>query len=182
MTIERPMFPPRAELVDSFSHQRTPRDRPDETSPGASPRPAEGIGRRSLLVALVALPAAAPTAAHVSSDPVHAMIEQHKVLSAAYTAAVNHPGVGAVGSEQSEEAEEAEEISDGAYDALLDRAERLFAFRPPTLAGVAALLRYASVLEEWELPRGFNDNPEMQNFCATMTGAIEAIVRRGDAA
>jgi hypothetical protein len=42
MTIERPMFPPRAESVDSFSPQPGIDRRPDGTPPSDSPKPAEG--------------------------------------------------------------------------------------------------------------------------------------------
>lgn len=42
MTIERPMFPPRAESVDSISAQPAVDHRPEERPSGDSPRPAEG--------------------------------------------------------------------------------------------------------------------------------------------
>lgn len=45
MTIERPMFPPRAESQDSIIYLRRPGDRPDETPPGGSPTGTEGDAR-----------------------------------------------------------------------------------------------------------------------------------------
>jgi hypothetical protein len=94
---------------------------------------------------------AAATALADGGDAVYAMIERHKGLSDAYSVAVNHPGVGAIGADRSEVAEE---VAADAGEALLDHAEELFAFQPLTVAAVAALLRYVSVLAEWELPGG----------------------------
>ena len=47
MTIERPMFPPRAESDDSFFVYAAVEQRPDENPPGDSPKLAEGLYRRT---------------------------------------------------------------------------------------------------------------------------------------
>jgi hypothetical protein len=59
MTIERPMFPPRAESVDSLSPQAAIGQRESETLASESPKPVEGLSRRLLLGGVAALPAAA---------------------------------------------------------------------------------------------------------------------------
>jgi hypothetical protein len=58
MTIERPMFPPRAEAVDSFPLQAAGGQPDSQTLTSDSPKPASGLSRRLLMGGLVALPAA----------------------------------------------------------------------------------------------------------------------------
>jgi hypothetical protein len=64
MTIERPMFPPRAESSDLISRQCAPNHRMDETPPGDSPRPAEGPS-----AAIISFPRSRPIARHYVSTP-----------------------------------------------------------------------------------------------------------------
>jgi hypothetical protein len=64
MTIERPMFPPRAESVDSFSVQRPPGDRPDATPTGDSHKPPEGPS-----AAIISFPRSRPIARQYVSMP-----------------------------------------------------------------------------------------------------------------
>jgi hypothetical protein len=63
MTIERPMFPPRAESVDSFPLQPAIGQRERECCVSESRSPAEGLSRRAVMAG-VALAAALPIAAH----------------------------------------------------------------------------------------------------------------------
>jgi hypothetical protein len=110
-----------------------------------------------------------------SPDPVYAMIESHKVLSIAYDKAVNHPDVGDSRHPQCE----AERISNRASKDLLDQAKRLFAYKPSTSAGVAALLRYISSLQVWQMPACFSEPREvkgMKDLCRSMAVALEAAV------
>jgi hypothetical protein len=74
MTIERPMFPPRADSVDSFSLQPAIGQRGNECRLSESRRPAEGLSRRVVLAGVAsaaALPIAAvgPAAAAQASTP-----------------------------------------------------------------------------------------------------------------
>jgi hypothetical protein len=64
MTIERPMFPPRAESVDSFSPQPATGQRGSQTLTGESRRPAEGPS-----AAIISFPRARPIARHYASTP-----------------------------------------------------------------------------------------------------------------
>lgn len=74
MTIERPMFPPRAESVDSLSSQ-TATGQPDSGSLlSESPKPAQGLSRRNMLAGLAVMPIALPAAAS-GSDPIFAAID-----------------------------------------------------------------------------------------------------------
>jgi hypothetical protein len=52
MTIERPMFPPRAESVDSFSVQCPPGDRPDEMAASDAPKLAQEPGQSATILEL----------------------------------------------------------------------------------------------------------------------------------
>ena len=63
MTIERPMFPPRAESVDSFPYQPGVDHGKAERPASESLKPAEGLSRRHMLAALAILPTAIPAAA-----------------------------------------------------------------------------------------------------------------------
>jgi hypothetical protein len=76
MTIERPMFPPRAESVDSFSLQPAVLHRADGSPSGDSPRATEGLSRRHMLTALAVLPVALPAAA---ADPIFAALEAFRL-------------------------------------------------------------------------------------------------------
>lgn len=64
MTIERPMFPPRAESVDSFSLQPAIGQPESQTLAGDSRRPAEGPS-----AAILSFPRARPIARHYVSTP-----------------------------------------------------------------------------------------------------------------
>jgi hypothetical protein len=82
MTIERPMFPPRAESVDSFSHQAAIGQRERECRVSESRKPAEGLSRRMALASLAMLPVAQtvigiPMAtAAADRDPAFALISK----------------------------------------------------------------------------------------------------------
>jgi hypothetical protein len=60
MTVEHPMFPPRAESVHAFSPQPAIGQPESQTLTSDSPKPAEGLSRRNLLSALAVLPAGLP--------------------------------------------------------------------------------------------------------------------------
>jgi hypothetical protein len=97
------------------------------------------------------------------SDPVYAMIESHKALSIACDEAVDPA------------------ILDCLASDLVHLADRLFAFRPPTSAGVASLLRYISSLEVWQMPACFSEPREiegMKSLCGSLAAALEG--RRQD--
>jgi hypothetical protein len=104
-------------------------------------------------------------------DPVYAMIERHKVLSAAYDRACHHPDYYQVVVAKSE----ALEVVDRTGEALDDGAARLLALQPLTLSGVVAMLRYLAGLEDWQLPGHFTDDfADMQELCTTLAAAIVA--------
>jgi hypothetical protein len=90
MTIERPMFPPRADSVDSFPLQPDIGQPESQTLASESRKPAEGLSRRLVLAgvaAVAALPiaSAAPTAA----DPVFDLIDAHRKTHIAHMAALD---------------------------------------------------------------------------------------------
>jgi hypothetical protein len=116
-------------------------------------------------------PALAVVAIAPLTDPVFAVVERHKALSAAYDIAVNHPDVG----DDSPEFAAVNELSERATDAMLDHADVLFAFRPTKSAGVAALLRYISTLKDWQLPRDLAEPSEIEclkNLCRSLSIAL----------
>lgn len=157
MTIERPMFPPRAESVHTFSPQAAIGLPESGNLTSESGKAAEGMGRRSILAALAFLPAALPVAAEAASDPIYAAIEQHKALSVAFSAAVARPDYAQVVVAEPE----VEDFVDAAGEALCSGADRLLALQALTLPGLAVMLRYLSGLEDWQLPGRFaNDGRE----------------------
>jgi hypothetical protein len=90
MTIERPMFPPRAESVDSFSLQPAIGQRQPESHPGESRKPAERLSRRVVLAGVVSaatLPIAA--AAPAAADPLFDLIEIHRKAHLAHMEALD---------------------------------------------------------------------------------------------
>jgi hypothetical protein len=106
-----------------------------------------------------------------SADPVFAVIERHKALSAAYDVAVNHPDVG----DNSPEFAELNAISNLAGGKMIEHADVLFAFRPTSSTGVGALLRYISTLEDWQMPRGLAEPSEIEalkNLCGSLSIAL----------
>ena len=105
----------------------------------------------------------------MSADPVYAMIEEHKALSAAYGAACED------GRNPKYEVEVGR-----TGEALDDGAKRLLTFKPLTLPGVVAMLRYLSGLEDWQVPGRFNDDfSNMKELSASVAAAVEAIIRKG---
>jgi hypothetical protein len=107
------------------------------------------------------------------SDPVYKMIESHKALSIAFEKAVNHP---AVGDSSHPQYVEAELVSSRLGSDLIHLADRLFAFKPSTSAGVASLLRYISSLEVWQMPGCFSEPREievMKSLCGSLAAALE---------
>ncbi|EIG63490.1 hypothetical protein [Bradyrhizobium sp. WSM1253] len=172
MTIERPMFPPRAESVDSFSPQPATghRENPERTS--ESRKPAEGLSRRIMLGTLAVLPVAWPAAAAVP-DPVYAAIERYKALSVEYTAAVEWR---APLEDDDPDLWDAEEEASRTSAALFEQMDLIFSYRPTTIAGVVALLKYIATLEDWQMAAGLDDSNSMasvQTLCTCLAAAIE---------
>src|ERR1700733_4706635 len=92
MTIERPMFPPRAESVDSFSHQPAIGRRERERRVSESGKPSDGLCRRSVLAGLVVLPAVFPAAAAATADPAFAAIAAKLAADVAHEKAIDAQG------------------------------------------------------------------------------------------
>lgn len=144
MTIERPMFPPRA----------------------------EGLSRRNMLGALAVLPVAMPAAA-TEPDPVFAAIARYKALSAEYTIAVDR---WAPLEDDDPDLLEAEDETSRTATALFEQMDLIFTFRPSTVAGVTALLKYISTLEDWQMAAGLEDSDSMKavkTLCTCLAAAIE---------
>ena len=136
------------------------------------PPRAEALSRRTMLGALAVLPVAVPAAAAVP-DPVFAAIERYKVLSAEYTVAVDRR---APLEDDDPDLLEAEDETSRTSSALFEQMDLIFTFRPSTVAGVAALLKYISTLEDWQMPRGLEDGDSMKavtTLCTCLAAAIE---------
>ena len=84
MTLSRPMFPPRAESVDSFSLQPAIGQRERECRLSESRKPAEGLSRRLALAGLAMLPVALPAATAAEPDPAFALIAEKVAADAAH--------------------------------------------------------------------------------------------------
>ncbi|SIO56294.1 hypothetical protein SAMN05443247_08246 [Bradyrhizobium erythrophlei] len=183
----RPMFPPRAESVDSFSHQPAVDHRPHERPP----KPAEGLSRRNLMAGLALLSATLPAAAasavavsapSVNADPAFALIRAKRLADVKHCWAI-------------EAQDAAESQFGGASDAAWQAAERceaacvaaqeadwkLGTTQPTTLAGVVAVLRLANLIEdeggEWPYTDTIGPDGWHYQLRATMAAAIETILR-----
>jgi hypothetical protein len=128
-------------------------------------------------VVAVSVAAAVPTTAPAMQvglndkkpDPVYAAIEQHKKLSVAYDAAVNHPGVG----DDDPRFAEVNKLSDQSMWALFRGSEKLFDFKPTTQAGITSLLLYITTLDDWQMPGGFSESAEikgLKKLCKSICG------------
>ncbi len=166
------MFPQRAESVDSFSVQPATGQRQNDERISESRKPAEGLSRRTMLGALAVLPMALPAVA-AGPDPVFAAIERYKVLSAEHDAAVD---ISAALEDEDPDRLDAEHETSRTTDALFVEMDVIFTFRPSTVAGVAALLKYISTLEEWQMPPGLEDGNVLrtvQTLCTCLAAALE---------
>jgi hypothetical protein len=208
MTIERPMFPPRAESVDSFSPQPAIGQPESQTLTSDSPKPAEGLSRRNMLSTLAVLPAALPVLPVAAApnppqgfhavigpdgrvwfeadeaDPAFALIAEKRAADIAHGNAIDaqDEADGRYG-DDSEQAWDAAEACEEACDRAMDVAWQLARTAPTTLAGVAAILRFANQHEdegfEWANTDAIGREGWHYQLRATMAQAIETIIRRG---
>jgi hypothetical protein len=136
--------------------------------------------RRHLLTIAAggAVAAAIPTtvvtaAAATEPDPVFATIERYKVLSAEYTAAVDRS---APLEPEDPDYLEAEDETERTGTALFEQMDLIFSFRPSTVAGVAALLKYITTLKDWQMAPGLEDGEgaaAVETLCTCLAEAIE---------
>ncbi|MBR0974100.1 hypothetical protein [Bradyrhizobium japonicum] len=119
-----------------------------------------------------ALPLPAP-AIGAAADPVFAAIERYNVLSSEYTVAVDRR---APLEQDDPDLWETEAETARTCSALFEQMDLLFSYRPTTIAGVAALLKYISTLEEWQMPPGLEDGDgkkAAQRLCTCLAAALE---------
>jgi hypothetical protein len=191
MTIERPMFPPRAESMDSFSQQSAIGQPERECRVSESRRLAEGLSRRLVLAGVasaLALPAAAaiPIIEPATIDPAFAFIadklaadtDHGEAIDAQDDADVEHGF-------DSQAAWDANERCEAACHAVNRVDWRLATTPPTTLAGVAAVLRFANKIEdggmEWPATDTIGPVGWHYQLRATMAAAIEALIEAGKA-
>ena len=162
----------RADCVHSTPPLRTPID---TTRRNLIAQAAAAVAGGALLGATLPLPEAAG-AAQPLVDPVYAAITRREQISILYTAAVDRSG----DMEASHpDYEEAVGITAEVSTALFEqRSKPIFGFRPTTLAGVTALLRYIAKLEAWHIGRARGlEEPDAQDavqaLCASIATAIE---------
>ncbi|MDH2341523.1 hypothetical protein [Bradyrhizobium sp. SSUT77] len=144
-------------------------------NPVASPRTeaAERLSRRAALAGLAVLPVALPGAAAVGTDPIFAVIECHRELSAHYEAATS------VSAKLSEgpEFDAADAVSGERSHALHCHAAVLIRSEPTTIAGVNALIHYVGGLRQWEVPA---DDGWHQVLLGTLADALDGILKQAN--
>jgi hypothetical protein len=125
-------------------------DRVHSTPPTNSP-----TSRRRFLSAAAALAAGSaalaleiPPALATESDPIFAMIERHRELSAHCRAAYDISGNLLAGPEF----DAAEAVSAERNDRLTNHVDALIGCEPTTMAGVLAAMRYLATLSDWQEP------------------------------
>ena len=148
MTIDRPMFPPRAESVDSFSHPPGIGQPESRNLASESGKPAKGLSRRHMLGGLAVLPAAFPTAAAAGADPIFAAIERHKQAAAVWDAAVDVRSNFNDLDMTDEQREQRDELDDAVEDAWIPCSHAgadLINTEPTTSAGIVAAIAYIRI-------------------------------------
>ncbi|WP_426442220.1 hypothetical protein [Bradyrhizobium genosp. P] len=71
-----------------------------------------------------------------------------------------------------------EDENSRAGEVFFDQMGVLFNFRPSTLPGVVALLKYIAELEDWQMPPGLEDDHGKENaqaLCASLASALQQI-------
>jgi hypothetical protein len=189
MTERYPMLPPAADGLDSFTNQPAIGQREMECRVSESRKPAEGLSRRIALLGIAtaaALPIAGaiPSTAEAAADPAFALIAEKLAADVAHCAAIDaqdeaEDGAG-IGSDAAQEAHERCCIA----CRIVNEADWRLAMTPPTtLAGVAAVLRFANEIEdggmEWPATDTVGAEGWHYQLRATMAAAIEAIMQKG---
>lgn len=160
MTIERPMFPP-----------PTRRDLLCVTA-----------GAVALAVCPSAMAVTSPTA---EADPAFALIAEKRAADVAHCEAIDVQDAAdtAHNFEEYPELAELDERCLAACRAANEADWRLACTPPTTLAGVAAVLRFANEIEdagmEWPCTDTIGAEGWHYQLRATMTAALEAIIRKG---
>ena len=198
----------RAESVDSFSHQPATGQPETGKLTGESGKPAEGLSRRTMLGAIAVLPVV-PAAAlaidlpppdgferviengriwfkAVNEDPAFALIAAKRAADVAHCEAIDAEDAAATAHEYGSPA--VQEAWDRSCDAcqIVNEADWRLAKTPPTtLAGVAAVLRFANAIEDGGMEWPGTDTVGAEGWHyqlrATMAQAIETIIRKGGA-
>jgi hypothetical protein len=182
MTIERPMFPPRADSVDSFSLQPAIGQGDRERRFSESGKPSDGLCRRSVLAGLVVLPVALPAAAAAAADPAFALIAAHRAAEVAHGEVIDaQDEAEAKYGIRSDEAREAADRCGATCDEINAIAWKLATTPPTTLAGVAAVLRFANEVEDaggdWPNTDAIGPDGWHYQLRATMAAAVEALIK-----
>ena len=189
MTIKRPMFPPRAESVDSFSLQPGTGQPGSQTLTSESPKPAGGIGRRGLLIALAGLPVAVPAAAAADPDPILEAIQTCRTAKQASDEAYSRVKQLAdefrqlaVEPANKVEARRAfmdralgcdeDDYTNGPASALWDAYDDFIQTVPTTLAGLSAMLVYAAEITCCEGDPPFDEG----TIFPTLAAAAKALI------
>ena len=181
------MFPPRAESVDSFSHQPAIGQPESQNIASESGKPAKGLSRRHALAGLAVLPAVPFATARIGSavtsaiDPAFDLIARKRAADLVYGLAIDAQDEAAkrygINSEEDWAASDLCEV----HCDVVNRIDWDLARTPPTtLAGVAAVLRFANQIEdqglEWPMTDTVGREGWHYRLRATMAQAIETIV------
>jgi|ERR1700723_4456915 hypothetical protein len=137
-------------------------------------------------LAIAAMPAAVPYSTACPVDPAFALIAEKLAADAAHGEAIDEQDEAeSVHEYGSAIVDEAQQRCCDAYKVVNKADWRLATTPPTTLAGVAAVLRFANAIEDggMEWPATDTIGPEGWHYQlrATMASAIEAIVRQAGA-
>ena len=140
-----------------------------------------GMAAGGAVLALATIPPGPAVGAPASAlDPVFALIAEKRAIDVAHCAAIDAQDVAEDRfGHGSDEAEEAAEHCETACDAANEIEWRLAGTMPTTLAGVAAVLRFANQIEdeggEWPGTDTIGREGWHYQLRATMAAAIEAV-------
>ena len=158
-------------------------DRVHSTPPTNAPTTRRSfLAVTATLAASSAVLAVAVPPALATNDPIFAMIERHRELSAHCSAAYDISGKLHAGPEY----DAAEAVSTEKHGRLIDHTDALICCEPTTMVGVVAVMRYLATLSDWQEPSDADwisgDGASMdwhQAFLDTLANAIELIADSG---
>ncbi|MEY9578687.1 hypothetical protein ABIE88_006263 [Bradyrhizobium diazoefficiens] len=126
------------------------------------------VTRRSALADFLPSAVVASAGAGTAADPIFSIIENHRELSARYEEAVCISG----DLEPGPEFDAAGKVTGRRSEDLIDHADLLISSEPATIAGIIALTRYVSSLDEWQTPAGLDWH---QALLITLADALDKI-------
>jgi hypothetical protein len=164
-------------------HSTPPTNTPIDTTRRRFLAVSAGVSIASVgTLAVAAMPAAAPGSPACAADPAFALIAEKQAADIAHDKTIDAQGeIEGRGDFRSAAAIEAQENNEAACHYVIEVDWKLANTPPTTLAGVAAVLRFANEIEdagnEWPDTDTIGPDGWHYQLRATMAAAIEALIK-----